>query len=273
MLGSALAALALGLTTACGTSGPGADSDKAGVEVWMVEDASVNEVVQSAIDTYSKNAGNRRRARHLRQRRLQAAHPGGARLARVSRRLLQLGWWKPGAQYVKANQVVDLTEAMEANPEFRDAFLPSVLDVAKIDGSYYGVADAGRASRWCSSTTRRSSSEVGVSRPPTYASCSTLVDTFKKEGITPIVLPGTQAWTELMWLEYLTDRIGGAEVSSRRSPKARKAPGRTRPSSRPSKCARTWSSAAPSVTNFASLTSDNARRLHRVRQRQGVRCS
>src|SRR5690606_5270901 len=126
MLGSALAALALGLTTACGTSGPGADSDKAGVEVWMVEDASVNEGVQSAIDTYSKNAGM-----------------DGERVTCVTdadEQRIQVALGSPGspavffnwgggtlAQYVKAKQVVELTEGMEANPAFRDAFLPSVL--------------------------------------------------------------------------------------------------------------------------------------------------
>ncbi|EOR71267.1 sugar-binding lipoprotein [Thermobifida fusca TM51] len=210
MLGSALAALALGLTTACGTSGPGADSDKAGVEVWMVEDASVNEVVQSAIDTYSKNAGIDGElvtyVNDAYKQRIQVA------LGSPESPDVFFNWGGGNlAQYVKANQVVDLTEAMEANPEFRDAFLPSVLDVAKIDGSYYGVPMQG-VLPVVLFYNKKVFKEVGVEPPTTYSELLDLVDTFKKEGITPIVLPGAQAWTELMWLEYLTDRIGGAEV-------------------------------------------------------------
>ena len=37
----------------------------------------------------------------------------------------------------------------------------------------------------------------------------------KKAGITPFALGGADLWPELMWLEYLTDRIGGPEVFRR----------------------------------------------------------
>ena len=37
------------------------------------------------------------------------------------------------------------------------------------------------------------------------------MDAFKTQGVIPIVLPGTQAWTELMYLEYLLDRVGGPQ--------------------------------------------------------------
>src|SRR5690606_34519937 len=115
------------------------------------------------------------------------------------------------AEYVKADQVVDLTEALEANPEFKEAFLPSVLDVAKIDGSYYGVPMQG-VLPVVLFYNKKVFEDAGVEPPATYDDLLDLVDTFKKEGVTPIVLPGAQAWTELMWLEYLVDRVGGADV-------------------------------------------------------------
>ncbi|MEV0570628.1 extracellular solute-binding protein [Dactylosporangium sp. NPDC050588] len=52
---------------------------------------------------------------------------------------------------------------------------------------------------------------AGVQPPKTYADLLSLVDTFKAKGVTPIALAGSQGWTELMWLEYLLDRIGGAD--------------------------------------------------------------
>jgi hypothetical protein len=39
-----------------------------------------------------------------------------------------------------------------------------------------------------------------------------VIDVFKAKGIQPISLAGSQAWTELMWIEYLLDRIGGPEA-------------------------------------------------------------
>jgi xylobiose transport system substrate-binding protein len=39
-----------------------------------------------------------------------------------------------------------------------------------------------------------------------------LVDAFKSKGIVPFVLGGADAWTELMYLEYLVDRIGSPTV-------------------------------------------------------------
>jgi xylobiose transport system substrate-binding protein len=45
--------------------------------------------------------------------------------------------------------------------------------------------------------------------PRTWDDLMALVDMFKSKGVIPLVLPGSQAWTELMYLEYLLDRVGG----------------------------------------------------------------
>ncbi|KUP98629.1 ABC transporter substrate-binding protein [Thermobifida cellulosilytica] len=210
MLGSALVALALGLTTACGTAGPGTEEDAAGVEVWVVEDATVNQVVQTAVEAYSESAGIEGElvtyANDAYKQRIQVA------LGSPEAPDVFFNWGGGNlAEYVNAKQVVDLTDALESNPEFRDAFLPSVLDVAKIDDRYYGVPMQG-VLPVVLFYNKKIFDEVGVEPPTTYDELLKLVDTFKKEGITPIVLPGAQAWTELMWLEYLVDRVGGADV-------------------------------------------------------------
>jgi xylobiose transport system substrate-binding protein len=38
------------------------------------------------------------------------------------------------------------------------------------------------------------------------------IPTLAAAGVTPVALAGTDSWTELMWLEYLVDRIGGPKV-------------------------------------------------------------
>jgi raffinose/stachyose/melibiose transport system substrate-binding protein len=54
--------------------------------------------------------------------------------------------------------------------------------------------------------------QVGVEVPETWDDLLAAVDAFKAEGITPFALAGQSVWPELMWIQYLTDRIGGPEV-------------------------------------------------------------
>ncbi|MEY9212287.1 extracellular solute-binding protein [Thermobifida halotolerans] len=204
-IGSAFVALALGLTTACGTSGPGA-SDDGGIEVWMVEDATVNPVVESALDAHETSGELVTYVNDSYKQRIQVA------LGSPNAPDIFFNWGGGNlAQYVDEGQVVDLTDTLEANPEVRDAFLPSVLDVAQIDGRYYGLPMQG-VLPVVLFYNKQVFEDAGVEPPATYEDLLDLVDTFKEEGVTPVVLPGSQAWTELMWLEYLVDRVGGADV-------------------------------------------------------------
>jgi raffinose/stachyose/melibiose transport system substrate-binding protein len=55
-------------------------------------------------------------------------------------------------------------------------------------------------------------SEAGVQPPKTWDDLLALVDTFKAKGIAPFSLGGQSKWPNLMWEEYLVDRIGGPQV-------------------------------------------------------------
>lgn len=206
VIGSASLALALALTAACGTSGPGAGG---GIQVWAVEDSAMNPVVQDGIDAYNESAEAPAElvtyVNDAYKQRIQVA------LGSPNAPDVFFNWGGGNlAQYVGEGQVVDLTDTMEANPEFRDAFLPSVLDVAKIDGRYYGVPMQG-VLPVVLFYNKKVFDEAGLRPPATYDDLLDAVDVFKKEGVTPITLPGAQGWTELMWLEYLLDRVGGAD--------------------------------------------------------------
>ena len=55
----------------------------------------------------------------------------------------------------------------------------------------------------------------GVQPPRTWTELMAAVDRFKSNGIIPFALAGGDSWTELVWPEYLVDRVGGAEVFNR----------------------------------------------------------
>ncbi|GAA1776472.1 extracellular solute-binding protein [Luedemannella helvata] len=113
------------------------------------------------------------------------------------------------AQYVRTGKVRDLSDALKARPDVAKAFLPSVLAVGKIDNGQYGLPMNG-IQPVILFYNRKVFADAGAEPPRTYDDLLALVDLFKSRGVTPIALAGSQGWTELMWLEYLLDRVGGA---------------------------------------------------------------
>ncbi|WP_431867616.1 extracellular solute-binding protein [Nocardiopsis eucommiae] len=207
VIGSTSLALSLLLATGCGTSGPGgADT----VQVWALEDAAVNEIVERGIEAHN------------------ASHDVPAELVTfvndAYKQRLQVALGSPNApdvffnwgggnlaQYADQGRVLDLTPALDDNPGFRDAFLPSVLDVAAINGSYYGVPLLG-VQPVVMYYNKPVLAAAGLQPPRTLAELHEAIDVLQADGVTPIVLPGAQGWTQLMWFSYLVDRTGGPDV-------------------------------------------------------------
>ena len=55
-------------------------------------------------------------------------------------------------------------------------------------------------------------SDVGVQPPTSWEEMLALVPQFNAKKIAPFSLGGQSRWTNMMWLEFLFDRIGGPEV-------------------------------------------------------------
>lgn len=112
---------------------------------------------------------------------------GGAALARLAR----------------DGRLADLT-----GPSTAGRFLPSALAGGIVDGRQYGLPMSGTHP-----TVLFYNKEVfarsGRTPPRSYAELVSLVDAFKADGITPLALGGAQGWTELMYVMYLAERIGG----------------------------------------------------------------
>ncbi|MGW1129578.1 MULTISPECIES: extracellular solute-binding protein [unclassified Streptomyces] len=113
--------------------------------------------------------------------------------------------------YVDANQLVDLTSTFKDDATLKDGFLPSIVTAGSLDGKVYGVPMRGmQPVMLFYNKTLFAENDVAV--PKTWEDLQQAIKTFKGKGITPFALGGSDKWPELMWMEYLLDRIGGPDV-------------------------------------------------------------
>lgn len=207
VIGSTALALAL-VATGCGSSGPGMSEDN--LQVWALEEAAVNDVLQASMDSYNEGAEVESElitfVNDAYKQRLQVA------LGSPNAPDVFFNWGGGNlGEYVDQGQVFNMTTALDENPEFRDSFLPSVLDVARIEDGYYGVPMLGMQPVVLF-TNNAVLEESGLEAPQTYDDLLNAVEVLQEDEVTPIVLPGAQGWTQLMWLSYLVERIGGPDV-------------------------------------------------------------
>ncbi|MEB8340746.1 extracellular solute-binding protein [Streptomyces endophyticus] len=206
---SVLSATALALTlTACGSAGPGAGTGSA--TMWGLNGGD-QDVLKHSVDTWNK------------------AHPDEdisldffANDAYKTKVRTAVGagkgptfiyGWGGGVlkSYVDAGQAADLSPYLARNPEVRDRYLPSVLDNGVVGGKTYAIPN-GRAQPILLYFNRDVFARAGAEPPRTWSQLMALVPKFKKMGIAPFALGGQSKWPDLMWLEYLVDRIGGPRV-------------------------------------------------------------
>ncbi|MCM2415652.1 extracellular solute-binding protein [Streptomyces sp. RKAG290] len=113
--------------------------------------------------------------------------------------------------YLDAGQLVDLTSTVKSDATLKDGFLPSVVEAGSLDGKIYGVPMRGMQPVMLFYN-KKLFAENKLEAPRTWEDLQHAITTFKAKGITPFALGGQEKWPELMWMEYLLDRIGGPEV-------------------------------------------------------------
>ena len=206
-------ACTLAAAAACGTAGPGAAAGSDGLALWTLENEGVNGVQQAAVDAF--NNGGEGPDITLRTY-VNDPYKAALQTAIGSPNAPDIFYnWGGGnlAGYVEAGQVADLTDALAARPEVREAFLPSVLDVGTLDGRVYGIPMQG-VQPVSFFYNRQVFADAGIAEfPTTWTAFLDVVERLKAAGVQPIALAGSQAWTELMYLEYLVERNGGPEAS------------------------------------------------------------
>ncbi|MFC5059465.1 extracellular solute-binding protein [Saccharothrix xinjiangensis] len=200
--------VAAAVASACGSSGP-AESGAGELKVWALEDPVLNPIEQKSIDSFKAQGGNASLETFGND-----PYKQRLRVAIGSPQAPDLFFnWGGGnlKEYVDAGKVADLTSLLDENKAAKDKFIPSVLDGATLDGKIYGVPMRGMQPVILFYN-KKVFTEAGAEPPKTWDDLLSLVDTFKAKGVTPIALAGTQAWTELMWAEYVLDRFAGPEV-------------------------------------------------------------
>jgi raffinose/stachyose/melibiose transport system substrate-binding protein len=113
--------------------------------------------------------------------------------------------------YVQAGQVEDLTSWFDSNPAVKDRLFESAFGAATIDGKIYAMPCEG-VQPIILFYNKKKFDEIGAKPPESWGDIMDLVPKFNAKGIAPFSLGGQSRWTNMMWLEFLFDRIGGPEV-------------------------------------------------------------
>ena len=122
------------------------------------------------------------------------------------------GWGGGGLKsYVDANKVEDLTSWFAQNSAVKDRLFPSSFGAATVGGKIYALP--------CETVqpivlyyNKTNFEKIKADPPKSWADIMALVPKFNAKGIAPFSLGGQSRWTNMMWLEFLFDRISGPGV-------------------------------------------------------------
>jgi len=122
------------------------------------------------------------------------------------------GWGGGGLrEYVKNNQVEDLTSFFDQNAALKTKRFPSSFGAATVDGKVYALP-AETVTPIVLYYNKTPFDKVGAQPPQSWGDIMNLVDKFNSAGVAPFSLGGQSRWTNMMWLEFLLDRIAGSQV-------------------------------------------------------------
>ncbi|MEJ3651813.1 extracellular solute-binding protein [Actinomycetes bacterium KLBMP 9759] len=196
--------------SACGTAGPTqAGAGEAGI--WYLTGQPQEGIRAAGIEAFNAANPNGKLAPAYFQN---DAYKTKIRTAVGAGQAPTIIWtWGGGGlrDYVKAKQVDDLTDWFASNPAVKDRLFSSAFGAATVDGRIYAIP-CETVSPIVLFYNKKVFQQVGAQPPKTWAELMALVPVFNNAGIAPISLGGQSRWTNMMWLEYLFDRIGGPEV-------------------------------------------------------------
>ncbi|MBR7838979.1 extracellular solute-binding protein [Actinospica durhamensis] len=207
-----LAALAGGAavmatTAGCGFKSAGASSSSpdGDVSYWTQVDPT-NTVQQAAISAFNKTAKGQVTLSEI----ASTGYLSKIQTAMGSSAMPGLFFnWGGGSlsEYVKAGKLVELDASLKSH------FLASPLQAGIVDGKFVGLPCRGTQPVFLYYN-KSLFAQAGVQPPATYDDLLNLVQVFKKRGVIPFAIAGTSAnsWTELMWIEYLVDRLAGPDL-------------------------------------------------------------
>ncbi|RZS86853.1 carbohydrate ABC transporter substrate-binding protein (CUT1 family) [Motilibacter rhizosphaerae] len=123
------------------------------------------------------------------------------------------GWGGGGLKsYVDANQVVDLTDWVNGPAaSLKSKIFPSAFGAATVNNKVYALP-VETVTPIIFYYNKNAFEKIGAQPPQSWGDVMDLVPKFNAKGIAPFSLGGQSRWTNMMWLEFLLDRVGGSEV-------------------------------------------------------------
>jgi raffinose/stachyose/melibiose transport system substrate-binding protein len=206
-----------GVLSACGTSGPQGSgsstggSGSGGATYWFLTGQPQQGIREAQVKRFNDaNSGTQLKTTEFQndafKQKIKTAIGAGQGPTLI------WGWGGGGLKsYVDAGQVEDLTSWFGQNAALKNQIFPSAFGAATVNGKIYAMP--------VETTTpivlywnKTVFDKVGAQPPQSWADIMNLVPKFNDKGIAPFSLGGQSRWTNMMWLEFLFDRIGGSEV-------------------------------------------------------------
>jgi raffinose/stachyose/melibiose transport system substrate-binding protein len=203
---------------ACGSSGPsqtgaggGSGGGKGVASYWTLSGKPQEEIRKDTIDRFNKANPKTKIdetlfANDAYKQKVKTAMGAGKGPTLI------WGWGGGGLKsYVDAGQVEDMSDFFSQHPEIKDKIFPSAFQAATVNGKLYAMpieTVAPIVLFW----NKKVFDQVGAEPPQSWGDIMDLVPKFNKKGIAPFSLAGQSLWTNMMWLEFLYDRIGGSQV-------------------------------------------------------------
>ncbi|WP_059050471.1 extracellular solute-binding protein [Paenibacillus senegalimassiliensis] len=114
-------------------------------------------------------------------------------------------------EFVKGNLLQPIDEELNANPEWRDNFIPNALDGFTVDGKVYSVPMNLAPSSFVFYNDALFK-QHNVKVPETWEELQTAVQTFKENGVIPIALGNKTNWVaQSTFFSTVADRITGTD--------------------------------------------------------------
>jgi raffinose/stachyose/melibiose transport system substrate-binding protein len=114
--------------------------------------------------------------------------------------------------WAQAGQVMPITSQLNADPAWKNSYLPTAWDLISYNGQVYGVPMAGPGIELMFANQAVLDKAGLHSVPTTWPQFVQAANAVKKTGAFPISLAGATEWPEMIWLQYLTLRYGGPQV-------------------------------------------------------------
>lgn len=208
----------VGGLAACASSGPGTSASATsgggsgtGASFWTLSGQPQEGIRKQAVDSFNKSHSGAQVTVTLFQNDAYKQKIKTALGAGQAPTILW-GWGGGGLKsWVDAGQVDDLTDFFSQHADLKSQIFPAAFGAATVNDKIYALP--------CETVTpivlywnKTVFDKVGVQPPQSWSDMLALVPKFNAAGIAPFSLGGQSRWTNMMWLEFLYDRIGGPEV-------------------------------------------------------------